>query len=131
MKVKVSVMSNSLRPHGLNSPWNFPGQNTGIGSHSLLQRIFQTQELNLGLMHCRRILYQLSNQGSPQTVQVFIKLELEYAQGTAKKDFICVTGHLKLTIFFQWGKFPDILPEAVLVLHKGSMTFSSISNYTF
>ena len=38
-------------------------KNTGVGSLSLLQRIFPTQELNLGLLHCRRILYQLSYQG--------------------------------------------------------------------
>ena len=38
-----SVVSNSLRPHGLYSPWNSPGQNTGVGSLSLLQGIFQTQ----------------------------------------------------------------------------------------
>ena len=41
-------------------PWNSPGQNTGVGSLSLLQRIFSTQELNQGLPHCRRILYQMS-----------------------------------------------------------------------
>ena len=39
--------------------------NTGVGSLSLLQQIFTTQELNRGLLHCRRILYQLSYQGSP------------------------------------------------------------------
>ena len=38
-----SVVSDSLRPHGLYSPWNFPGQNTGVGSLSLLQGIFPTQ----------------------------------------------------------------------------------------
>ena len=38
-----SVMSDSLRPHGPYSPWNSPGQNTGVGSRSLLQGIFQTQ----------------------------------------------------------------------------------------
>ena len=44
-----------------------PGKpkNTGVGSLSLLQRIFLTQELNWGLLHCRWILYQLSYQGSP------------------------------------------------------------------
>ena len=47
------------------SPWNFPGQNTGVGSLSLLQGIFPTQELNQDLLHCRWILYQLSYQGSP------------------------------------------------------------------
>ena len=40
-------------------------QNTGVGSLSLLQGIFPTQELNRGLLHCRWILYQLSYQGSP------------------------------------------------------------------
>ena len=58
-------MSNSLRPHGQYSPWNSPGQNTGVGSLSLLQGIFLIQELNQGLLHCRQILYQLSYQGSP------------------------------------------------------------------
>ena len=60
-----SVVSNSLQPHGLNSPWNSPGQNTGVGSLSLLQGIFPTQGLNPGPLHCRRILYQLSHKGSP------------------------------------------------------------------
>ena len=36
-------MSDSLQPHGLYSPWNSPGQNTGVGSYSLLQGIFPTQ----------------------------------------------------------------------------------------
>ena len=40
-------------------PWNSPGQNTGVGSHSLLQVIFPTQGSNPGLPHCRRNLYQL------------------------------------------------------------------------
>ena len=60
-----SVMSDSLRPHGLYSPWNSPGQNTGVGSCSLLQGIFPTQGLNPGLLYCRWMLYHLSHQGSP------------------------------------------------------------------
>ena len=60
-----STMSDSLRPHGLYSPWNSPGQNTGMDSLSLLQGIFPTQGLNPGLPHCRQILYQLSHQGRP------------------------------------------------------------------
>ena len=48
------------------SPWNSPGQNTGVGSLSLLQGIFSTQGSNPGLLHCRRILYQLSHKGSPR-----------------------------------------------------------------
>ena len=57
-------MSDSLRPHGLYSPWNSLGQNIGVGSLSLLQGIFPTQGLNPGILHCRWILYQLSHQGS-------------------------------------------------------------------
>ena len=53
-------MSDSLRPRGLYSPWNSPGQITGVGSLSLLQGIFPTQGSNLGLLHCRWILYQLN-----------------------------------------------------------------------
>ena len=40
-------------------------KNTGVGSLSLLQQILLTQELNRGLLHCRRILYQLSHERSP------------------------------------------------------------------
>ena len=61
-----SLMSNSLRPHGLYSPWNSPGQNTGVVNLSLLQGIFPSQRLNPGLSHCRQILYQLSHKGSPR-----------------------------------------------------------------
>ena len=52
-----SVVSNSLQPHGLYSSWNSPGQNTGMGSRSLLQGIFPTQGLSPGLLHYRWILY--------------------------------------------------------------------------
>jgi len=94
----------SATPWTIHSPWNSPGQNTGVvaipfsrgssqprdgtqvsriaggfftsqatreaeeywvGSPSLLQRIFLTQELNWGLLHCRRILYKPSYKGSP------------------------------------------------------------------
>ena len=46
-------------------PWDFPGRNTGVGSHSLLQGIFPTQGSNLGLPRCRQILYCLRHQRSP------------------------------------------------------------------
>ena len=66
-----SVVSDSLQPHGLYSPWNSPGQNTGVGSLSLLQGIFPTQWSKPGLPHCRQILYQLSHkEGIPWWWQV-------------------------------------------------------------
>ena len=48
---------------------DFPGKNTGVGCHSLLQGIFPTQRMNLGLPHCRWILYRLSQQGSPRILE--------------------------------------------------------------
>ena len=65
VKVKVAQSCPTLRTHGLYSPCNSPGQNTGVGSFSLLQGIFPTQGSNPGLLHCRRILYQLNHKGSP------------------------------------------------------------------
>ena len=58
-------MSDSLRPHGLYSPWNSPGQN----SLSLLQGIFPTQGSNPGLPRGRQILYHLSHKGSPRMLE--------------------------------------------------------------
>ena len=65
-----SVMSVSLQPHGLQLArllclWDSPCKNTGVGCHALLQGIFLMQGSNPGLPHCRRILYQMSHQGSP------------------------------------------------------------------
>ena len=68
-----SVVSDSLWPHGLYSPWNSPGQNTGVGSLSLLQGIFPNQESNQGLLHCRRILYQLSYEGNSVESKIWHK----------------------------------------------------------
>ena len=64
VKVKVTQLCPTQRSHGLYSPWNSPGQNTGRNSLSLLQEIFPTQGSNPGLPHCRWILYQLSHKGS-------------------------------------------------------------------
>ena len=62
-------MSDSLWPHGLCSPWNSLGQDTGVGSLSLLQGIFPIQGSNPGFPLCRRILYQLSHKGSPRILE--------------------------------------------------------------
>ena len=64
VKVKVA-QADSLRPSGLYSPWNSPGQNTEVGRLSLLQGILPTQRSNPGLPHCRQILYQMSHKGNP------------------------------------------------------------------
>ena len=61
-----SVVSDSVT---LYSPWNSPGQNTGVGSLSLLQGIFLIWGSNPGLLHCGQILYQLSHEGSPRILE--------------------------------------------------------------
>ena len=48
---------------GFSVHWNSPGKYTGVDSHSLLRGIFLIQGSNLGLLHCRQILYCLSHQG--------------------------------------------------------------------
>ena len=60
-------MSDSLWPHGLYNPWNSLGQNTGVGSFSLLRGIFTTQGSNPGLPHCRWILLPAEPQGKPNS----------------------------------------------------------------
>ena len=66
-----SIVSDSVRPHGLYIPWHSPGQNTGVGSYSLLQGIFPTQGSNQGLLHYRCIPYQLNHQGSQNSMRRF------------------------------------------------------------
>ena len=65
VKVKVTQSCLTLCDPMDGSPWNSPGQNTRVGILSLLQGIFPTQGSNPGLLHCRRILYQLSHKGRP------------------------------------------------------------------
>ena len=68
--VRHSVVSDSLLPYRVQPArllcwWNSLGKNTGVDCHSLLQGIFPTQTLNLGLTHCRQTLYHLNHKGNP------------------------------------------------------------------
>ena len=79
----------------MDSPWNSPGHNTRVGSLSLLQWIFLTQESNQGLLHCRQILYQLSYRGSPMWLEYVLisywgykKLSQTYCLKTKYIDYI-------------------------------------------
>ena len=64
-----SVMSDALQPYGLYSPWNSPGQNTGVGGLSLLQGIFPTHQTQVSRIVGGLILHQLSHQGSPRILE--------------------------------------------------------------
>ena len=70
LKVKVAQSRLDTTVQLFATPWTIqsmdsPGQNTEVDSLSLLQGIFPTHGSNPGLLHCRRILYQLSHKGSP------------------------------------------------------------------
>ena len=87
------------------SSWNSPGQNTGVGSLSLLQWIFPTQGMNPGLLHCRHILYQLRQKGIPRTLE-WVKMEVKVAQLCPTLcDPITVLRILQARIL-EWVAFP-------------------------
>ena len=71
-----SVVSDSLRPHGLQPtrllcPWNFPGKNTGLGCHFLLQGIFPTQGPNLHISCVLHWQVDSLPPGKPQSLPQF------------------------------------------------------------
>ena len=75
VSVSLSVMSDSLRPNGLQPtrvlcPWDSPGKNTGVTCHFLLQEIFPIHRSNPSLPHCRQNLYHLCHQ-SPTSEGIY------------------------------------------------------------
>ena len=82
-------------PPGSSVHGNSPDKNTGVGCHVLLQGIFPTQESKPGLLHCRRILYQLSYQGSPKSlsrVRLFVTpwmvtLQAPLSRGFSRQEY--------------------------------------------
>ena len=101
LRVYVCVWSASLQPHVLWPArlfclWDPPGKNTGVGCHALLQGIFPIQGSNPGLPHCRRILYQLSHQGSPVIICWISFTWLHYLSISLESFFFLYSYNLKL-----------------------------------
>ena len=95
-----SIVPNSLWLHGLYSPWNSPGQNTRVGSLSLLQGIFPTQGWNPSLPHCSQILYQLSHKRSPRLLEwVAYPFSSRSSQLRNRTRVSCIAGGL----FTNWA----------------------------
>ena len=95
-----SVVPGSLWPHRLHSLWNSLGQNTGMGSLSLLHGIFPTQGSNPGLLHCRQILYQLSHKRSPRTLEwVAFHFSSRSSWPRNQTGVSCIAGKF----FTHWG----------------------------
>ena len=109
-KVKVAQLHPTLCDP-LYSPWISAGQNTAVGSHSLLQGIFPTQGLNSSLPHCRKILYQPSHQGSPIAWKIFIHYWMSVC--------VCVCAHAcTCGLVYMWCAHAQ---------HHGFDLFSSVS----
>ena len=118
-----SVMSNSLQPHELYSPWNSLWQDTGMGNLSLLQIIFPTQGLNLGLLHCRWIFFLPAEpQGKPRgkfdetnwEVVVISHLSLKEESGSLSREHVALVHEDGAAfwdphIFQVTGILPDML----------------------
>ena len=75
-------------------PWDFPGKNTGVGCHFLLQEIFLIQGLKPGLPHCRLLLYHLSHQGShkKKTIILVIFRKDSWSYTELLEALTCVPG---------------------------------------
>ena len=89
-----SVASDSLQPLGLYSPWNSPGQNTGVGSLFLLQGIFPTQGSNPGLPHWRQAdTLPAEPQGKPKNTGVDSLFLLQGIISTQESNRVsCIAG---------------------------------------
>ena len=112
-------MSDSLQPHGLYSPWNSPGQNTGEGSLSILRGIFPTQGMNPGLPHCRRVLYLLSLQGSSRILEWVIYFFSRSSRPRNWTEVSCIAGGFFFTSWATWGS-PRILEWVAYPFSSGS-----------
>ena len=88
------------------SSWNSPGQNRGVGSLSLLQGIFTTQESNWGLLHCRRILYQLSYEGSPNYTSIKKKKEVKLEEQASRWHNEQAAHYCQTLVSFQTQSWP-------------------------
>ena len=96
----ISFLHIFIRPSGLYSPWNSLGQNTEVGSLSLLQGIFPTQGSNPRLPRCRQILNQLSHKGSPRILEwVAYPFSRRSSQSRNRTRVSCIAGRF----FTDWA----------------------------
>ena len=104
---EVQVTQSCLILQPMDCPWDSPGQNTGVGSLSLLQGIFPTWGSNPGLPHCKRILLQLNHPGSPRILEW---VAYPFSRGSSRPrnrtGVSCIAGYqlsYQGSPFYDWG----------------------------
>ena len=131
MRLSESLSCLTLQPHGLYSPWNSPGQNTGVGSRSLLQGIFPTQGQNPGLPRCRWILYQLSHQESPRILEwVACPFSSRSSRPRNQTQVSCIAGLLRLQKC-KLCSHPNLVRYHLWALIKTLIKFSGVETHSF
>ena len=113
-------MFNSLRSHGLQPtrllcPRDFPGKNTGVGCHFLLQGIFPTQWSDPGLLHCQVGSLPLSHLGSPK---------LHFTHEFNRKDLQASCVQNSETVKSVGGSSVSVTPTGTAVAHSFRGSFS-------
>ena len=99
-------------------PWYFPGKNPGVGCHSLLQGIFPTQRLNLGLLHCRQILHQLSAREAPLPFFFPVGTYVLPIWKQTGVKFLALCRYVGWTwLFFFWIS----VPQSITSLYQGQV----------
>ena len=98
-------------PPGSSIHGDSPGKTTGVGCHALLQGIFRTQGSNLGLLHCRQILYHLCYQG----IWKHLLGELKFSSPMAQRDILSPSGcpiHVQGSP--EWSKVHCVITQSFL-----------------
>ena len=114
LEVKVAQSCPTLCDSMGYNPWNSPGQNSGVGSLSLLQEISPTQGLNPGLPHCGQILYQLSYKGSPR---IWEWVAYPFSRGSSRlRNQTWSLLHCRRILYFSFGNYNSYASESVSVL---------------
>ena len=120
-----------MEPHGLYSPWNSLGQNTGVGSLSLLQGIFPTQGSNPGIPHCRWILYQrhvLNGDNFKQECKHHVLKSTTYTLIGKKHQNIQMLSSPKQVTFCQMGSHIGF-PLGMFLLKLRQTNLTKITEY--
>ena len=124
VKVQVTQLYLTLCDSMDCSPWNSSGQNTQVGSLSLLQGIFPTQGSNPGLRHCRQILYQLSHKGSQRILEwVAYSFSSRSSQPRNQTRVSCIAGGF----FTNWA-IREASTSLILEKRKSKLQWGTTSH---